>query len=165
MDFINSLFGDPTFWVAVSTVLCFGFIGYKAYKPLLQGLDSRAEMIRQRLAEAEQLRLEAAQVLEEYKEKSANALKEADAVLHNAQRRADQMRQKMETELAETIARQEANAKLRLARLEEETIETVKNAIISAALARVQKDVGGKDEVTSTDALKQSLDQITKTLH
>lgn len=164
MEFINFMINDPRFWVAVSTVLCFGFIGLKAYKPILAGLDGRAAQIRQRLAEADELRDEAQKVLAEYKEKSANALHEAQVVLENAQRRAEQMREKMEEELTESIARQEANAKARLARLEIETIETVKNTIIGAALKRVQADVV-KEEDKSKTSMTHSLDQITKTLH
>lgn len=164
MDFINFLLNDPRFWVAVSTVLCFGFIGIKAYKPILAGLDGRAEAIRVRLAEADELRAEAEKVLAEYKEKSANAMNEAKQVLENAQRRAEQMRETMEQELNESIARQEASAKARLARMENETIEAVKNTIINAALKRVQADVAKEDE-KSTASLAHSLDQITKTLH
>lgn len=160
MDFLN----DTAFWVAVSTVLCFGFIGFKAYKPILEGLDGRAQMIRQRLAEAEELRAEAERVLADYKEKSANALQEAKEVLQTAQKRADQMREKMEQELKETITRQENNAKMRLGRLEAETIESVKSAFISAALKRVQTDIEAAGE-ESTKSLTHSLDQITKTLH
>ena len=72
------------------------------------------------------------------------------------------MREKMEAELKETIARQEANAKSRLARLEQEAIEAVKSKVIAAALERVQKDMS-RDENAPT--LAHSLDQITKTLH
>ncbi len=163
MDVINSLVADSRFWVALSTVLCFAFVGWKAYQPILSGLDARAESIRMRLAEADALRDEAQNVLEEYKEKSANALKEAQEVLENAKRRAEQMREKMEEELTETIARQEANATSRLARLEMETIESVKNAIITAALKRVQADIGQQDD--SKTSITTSLDEITKTLH
>ena len=164
MEFFQTLIHDERFWVAVSTILCFGFIGFKAYKPILAGLDGRAEMIRLRLAEADALRDEAQKVLEEYKEKSANALQEAQAVLQNAQRRAEQLREKMEEELTETITRQEANAKSRIARLEQETIEAVKSAVITAALQRVQDDVV-KDGDKSVSSTAHSLDQIAKTLH
>ena len=164
MEFFQHLINQPEFWVAVSTVLCFGFIGFKAYKPILQGLDARAEQIRIRLAEAEELRKEAEEVLAAYKEKSANALQEAEHVLQNAQRRAEQLREKMEEELKETIARQEANAKLRLQRMEQDAIEAVKNAVINAAVQRVQENTA-KDGEKSASALGQSLEHITKTLH
>lgn len=162
MTIVMNLLNDPSFWVTISTLICFGFIAYKAYKPVLAGLDARAAAIRDRLAEAEALREEARVVLEDYKQKSANALKEAEAVLANAHRRAEQLREKMEDDLKESIARQEANAKSRLERLENETIESVKAAVIAATMERARQEMAQNDNAPS---LTQSLDQITKTLN
>ena len=158
MHFIN----DPTFWVAVSIVLCFGFIGLKAWRPIVAGLDGRAASIRQRLDEAEALRVEAQQILEEYKLKSANALNEAKEVLKNAEIRADQMREQMEAELKTAIARQELNAKMRITRLENEAIDAVKSAVIQTTLERVQNSIANDDEAKDVDV---SLAAIGKTLH
>ncbi len=157
------LFKDSSFWVAVSTLLCVGFIAWKAWRPILQALDGRAAAIHQRLAEAETLRVEAEAILNEYKQKSANALTEAEEILRNAQTRADQMRRQMENDLKEAIARQEAGAQSRIARLEAEAIEAVKEAVVAAAIAQVREKFE-KEGVSSQD-LEASIKAITKTLH
>lgn len=163
MSLFTTLTQDPAFWVAVSTVLCIGFIALKAYKPILAGLDARAQIIRQRLDEAAQLHAEAAKILEDYKQKSLDASKEAEAVMRNAQLRADKLRQEMEDELRHTIERQEASVKLRINRLEAETIETVKMAIIDAALVQVRTRL--VKEVDGIDDLDASLKRIAATLN
>lgn len=163
MEMLQTLLQTESFWVAVSTMLCMGFIGFKAYRPLLASLDARADSIRVRLAEAEQLHEEAKAVLEEYKQKSAMAAKEAEQVLRNAQARADTMRAQMEKELAETIARQEAGLKVRLARLEAEAVESVKQSLIADAIAQVQTSVA--NDGAAVGNLDKSLKRISKTMN
>ncbi len=161
MELLHSLLQTETFWVAISTVICVGFIAFKAYRPLLGALDARADSIRVRLAEAEALHEEAKAVLEEYKEKSASAVKEAEQVLRNAQARADKMRAEMEKELQETMARQEASLKVRLARLEAEAVESVKQSLITDAIAQVRGQVANDGAIGSLD---KSLGRISKTM-
>lgn len=140
-DMITGLIADTNFWVLLSTVLCIGFIAFKAAKPVVAALDDRANTISARLAEAEALRNEAAAILAEYQVKANQAMKEADEIVANAQRRAEQMRVDMEEELKQAIARQELNAKNRMARLEEEAMTTIKAAIISEAMTKVKAHV------------------------
>lgn len=162
MEFIHHLAADPTFWVALSTVLCFGFIASKAWRPILGALDARSASIRTRLAEAEALRVEAQAILEEFRQKSANAMHEADEILKNAQLRADQLRIQMEAELKSSIARQEINAKMRIQRLENEAADAVKSAVINATLTRAQQTIA--NDTSATKDVAQSLDAIGKTL-
>lgn len=162
MDLLRHLLSDTAFWVALSTILCFGFIGFKAWRPILDALDARSADIRQNLAEAEALRREAEAILEEYKAKSANALKEAEEIVKNAQARAVQLRRQMESEFAQALERQEAGARMRISRLENEAIDAVKSALIRSVLAQAGEAIA-KDEDASDIA--QSLEAIGKTLH
>lgn len=162
MDLYTSLIGDTSFWVMVSTVLCFGFIGYKASKPMREGLDNRAKAISARLNEAEALRIEAENILKEYKEKSENALHEAESVLHNAQRRAELMRVQMEKELTDSIIRQETAAKNRISRMEEDAINAIKNQIITATLTQVKQHAN--DTQMIAPSIDHSMDDIKKIL-
>jgi F0F1-type ATP synthase membrane subunit b/b' len=163
MSFFDSLFADTSFWVAVSTILCVGFIVYKARHGVLAALDQRADTIRLRLEEAAELHQEATRILEEYKLKSVEAISEADNVLRNAERRADKLRVEMEEDLKETMLRQDASIKLRVSRLEQETIETVKMALIDAALEQVRSHL--QTNTAGLADLDASLQRIVKTLH
>ena len=161
-EWFSNLLQQPEFWVMVSTLLCFGFIASKAWKPIQSGLDARTATIEKRLAEAEALRVEAQNILQEYKQRSENALHEAEEVLKNAQRRADHLRVQMEKELHETIARHEITAKNRIARMEEEAIRSIKNKIISTTLTQVKTQAANQDLVTPS--IDQSMDDIKKIL-
>ena len=72
MGIVERLASDTSLWVAMSTILCVGFIAWKAHRPIIAALDNRAALIQSRLQEAEQLHQEAKIILEEYKEKSLN---------------------------------------------------------------------------------------------
>lgn len=158
----TALIGDTSFWVMVSTLLCFGFIGWKAAKPIKGGLDGRAAQIAARLAEAEALRLEAQNILEEYKLKSQNALNEAESVLENAKARAEHLRTQLEKELKDSIARQEQNAKTRIARMEEEAINAIKSKIIATTITNVKAHAN--DQQLIAPSIDSSLDDIKKIL-
>lgn len=161
MDMLSHLTGDANFWVMISSVLCFGFIAMKAAGPITGALDGRTEAIRNRLAEAEALRTEAQKLLETYQAKYAEALQEAENVMATAQRRADQMRIDMEEELKQTIARQERNAANRIARMEEETIRVVREAVINAAMDKVKTTVANDSKAASID---NAMDDLKKVL-
>jgi F-type H+-transporting ATPase subunit b len=138
---MQNILHDATFWVAVSTVLCVGFIAFKAFRPILAALDARAAAIHARLSEAESLRHEAEAVLAEYKAKSQNAYQEAESILRDAEARADTLRQRMEADMRDTIARQERSAKSRIDRMKIDAVEAVKAAIIDASLERARGDI------------------------
>ena len=157
-----TLIGDTAFWVMVSTLLCFGFIAWKAWSPIKSGLDARAVAIADRLNEAEALRIEAQGILEEYKEKSRNALNEAESVLQNAKLRADHLRVQMEAELKAGIARMELNAKNRIARMEEEAMSAIKSKIITATLTQVKEYAN--DHQLIAPSIDHSMDDIKKIL-
>ncbi len=154
------LLQDPAFWVAVSTVLCVGFIGYKAAKPLLSALDARAHSIRTRLDEAASLHAEAQAILNEYKAKAVAANKEAEDVLAAAKARAEKVRQEMEAELKTTIARMEASAQQRIARMENEALEAIKSQLILESMNLVRAQMQGANNNDRTP----SIARITNTL-
>lgn len=158
----TALISDTSFWVMVSTLLCFSFIAVKASKPIKSGLDARGESIAARLAEAEELRQKAQDLVEEYKQKAQNALDEAESVLENAKLRAEHLRVQLEKELTASIARQEQNAKTRIARMEEEAINAIKSQIIENTIAQVKAHAN--DAEMAPASINDSLDDIKKIL-
>ena len=76
-----------------------------AYPAIKKGMDARAEKIRASLAEADQTRDEAQQILEEYRTQLADAKSEAARIIEEARQAADKIRQDLrkqaETEVTE----------------------------------------------------------------
>ncbi|WP_198372812.1 F0F1 ATP synthase subunit B family protein, partial [Roseomonas rosulenta] len=75
---------DPKFWVAVSFVLFFLFLGRKIWGVLSGALDGKAERIRKQLAEAAELRSQAEQMLAAAEAERAAAAREAEELLARA---------------------------------------------------------------------------------
>lgn len=124
---LEQLTHDTSLWVAFS-FFAFVFIVYKfAGKALIGALDSKIEEIRKEINEAENLRVEAQELLAQYQRKQRDAEKEADAIIKNAEAHADKIREKAEADLAETMARKEEQLADRLKRIEENAIAEIQN--------------------------------------
>lgn len=93
------MLNDPTFWVAVAFVIFIGLMYWKARKPVLDGLDARADRIKSELDEAQRLREEAQKALAEYKRKQRDAAKEAEDMLANAKHEAELLRNQASEDL------------------------------------------------------------------
>lgn len=162
-DLIQHLLHDTHFWVAVSTIICFGFLIAKARTPLLQALDRRSDSIRSRLDEAEDLYHEAQRLLNEYQAKQARVETEAAAIITAAEQRAQAMIAKAQDDIQKAILRQEASARLRIERAERDIVEAIRETIVQSALSRVQATLDAKND--SSAAIDASLAAFSKTLH
>src|SRR6185503_13519735 len=97
---------DPTFWVAVGTVIFIGVVIYLKVPQMLAGmLDARANGIRAELAEAKRLREEAETLMREYLAKTKNADSEAAAIVAAAKVESERMAVEAREQLAQSIAR------------------------------------------------------------
>ena len=79
---------EAEFWVAVAFVIFLGVLGYVGvHKMIIDALDKRGARIKAELDEARKLRDEAQTLLAEYQRKTANAEREADAIVDERQGR------------------------------------------------------------------------------
>ena len=106
-DFGNAL------WTVVIFVLLLWVLGKYAWGPILSGLQSREQFIRESLEEAKENRDAAEARLKEYEEKLAGARDEVDEILAEARRDAAALREREEAR-----AREEAEKMLQRARRE-----------------------------------------------
>ena len=104
------MLNDPTFWVAIAFVVFVGLMVWKARKPVLDGIDARAERIKAELDEAQRLREEAQHALAEYKRMQRDAAKEAEEILRLAASEADTMRERARDDLSRSVQRREQQA-------------------------------------------------------
>lgn len=126
---------DPRFWVAVAFV-CFVTLSYKKTSAMLLGaLDGRSAKIKAELDEAQRLREEAEKLLADYKQKQAEYLKEAEALLANAVQDAKSLREFSEKELQATLTARMKSAVDRIAQEESNAIAEVREHVIDIALA------------------------------
>src|SRR5213075_1697292 len=95
---------DPTFWVAVGTVIFVAVVVYLKVPQMIAGmLDKRAEGIKTELAEAKRLREEAEVLMRDYLAKTKNADSEAAAIVAAAKVESERLVAEARTQLAQQI--------------------------------------------------------------
>jgi F-type H+-transporting ATPase subunit b len=157
---------NPTFWVAVAFVLFVG-LSYKKLAALMtKALDDRAAKIKAELDEARRLREEAEQVLAQYKQKQAEYMKEAEAMLAKAREDAEKFGAHAEAEMKAALDARTKNALERIAREEDKAIEDVRNHVVDIALAAARAII--VDHVGSLpqdELVKLALADIERKIH
>ncbi|MCB9983958.1 MAG: hypothetical protein H6861_09885 [Rhodospirillales bacterium] len=123
-------------WYTISFIV-FATIVYKFGKPaVLNYLDARIEAIREEISTAENLRVEAQEMLAQYQRKHKDAVKDAEKIVTNARKQAAEIQKKAEADLDETIARREKQLGERLERMKQnaqaEILEYASNLAIAA---------------------------------
>src|SRR5215208_4763084 len=97
---------DPGGWVALAMLAVFAiFIWKKIPGAIGKALDAKIALIRDQLAEAEELRKEAEALKKEYEKKSKSADKDAAALLERAKHEAEEIVAKARTDAKALIER------------------------------------------------------------
>lgn len=130
---------DPVFWVAIAFVVFAGLMIWKARKPVLDGIDARAERIRSELDEAQRLREEAQKTLAEYKRKQRDAAKEAEDLKASARHEAELLSKQAAEDLKATLARREKAALEKIAQAETQAVQDVRAQAVDIAIAATAK--------------------------
>jgi F-type H+-transporting ATPase subunit b len=128
------LLHDPEFWVLVGFLIFFVLLGRTFWNIMKGGLDARAAKVRAQLAEAERLRKEAHDLVDLYRAKQEQAVKDAADILAAAKDEAERMRAEGEDELKRTLAAREAQAMDRIALAEQDAIQAVKARAVDIAM-------------------------------
>ena len=162
MDFLF----EPEFWVAVSFFIFLGGVLYLGvHKKVAAALDARAAAIAKELEEAKHLREEAEKVLADYKRKSGDATKEAEAIISLAKKEATELAEETRRSMAEHFERRMKLAEDKIGRAEAEAMSEVRAAAAEAAVAAAQTvikakltpETAGRLVTQGIDALKTKL--------
>jgi len=129
------LLHNPEFWVLVGFLIFFGLLGRTFWKLMKGGLDGRAAKVQEQLNEASALRAEAQRVLDLYRGKQEQAVKDATDILEAAKAQAEIMRKTGEDELKRSLAAREAQAMDRIAQAEQAAIQSVKARAVEIAIS------------------------------
>ena len=129
------LLHNPEFWVLVGFLIFFGLLGRTFWKLMKGGLDGRAAKVQEQLNEASALRAEAQRVLDLYRGKQEQAVKDATDILEAAKAQAEIMRQTGEAELKRSLTAREAQAMDRIAQAEQAAIQSVKARAVEIAIS------------------------------
>jgi F-type H+-transporting ATPase subunit b len=162
MEFLESTY----FWFNISFAI-FVVIAYKFGKGAILGLlDGRIESIRKEIESAESLRVEAQELLAQYQRKHKDAVKDAQAIVANAEKQAAEIQKKAEDDLEETIARREKQLQERLSRMEQAAAEEIRQRAASLALEATAEIIAAElDKKTNEKLVDASIKGIAGNLH
>ena len=161
-----SLLADGYTWYTISFVI-FAFIIFKLGVPVINAaLDKRIEGIKKDLDEAENLRIEAQEMLAQYQRKYRDAEIESEKIIETARENAQAYREKAEAEMNELINRREEQLKDRLKRMEQNAIAEIKAYAADLAMNAANQIIIEKlDKSTNAKLVKQSIANIEANIH
>jgi F-type H+-transporting ATPase subunit b len=127
---------EAEFWVAVAFVIFVGVLFYVGvHKTIAGALDKRRGRIQSELEEAARLKAEAQALLAEYRQKTANAEKEAAAIVEGAKADAERLAAEAHAKLEEFVARRTKMAEVKIAQAEQQALAEVRSVAAEAAVA------------------------------
>lgn len=134
---------DNTFFATVALVLFFGVVFWvKAPAKITGMLDARSDRIRKDIDDARKLRAEAEALLNEYKQKRTDAVKEAAGIIEQAKREAEAYAAETRAKLSEMLARRTKQAEQKISQAEASAAKDVRSAATEAAIAAATQLIG-----------------------
>ena len=160
------LFLDTGIWLLASFA-AFIFIMWKfAFSKIIAMLDKRIEDIKKEMEMAENLRIEAQELLAQYQRKHRDAMKDAENIIANAAAQAKHIQKQAESDLRDTMKRREDQLAQRLTRMEESAITDIRNYAADLAMNAAAHIISDKlDKKTADDLVKKSIGAVSGKLH
>ena len=151
---------DPGGWVAIAMLVVFAvFIWKKVPAAIGRALDDKIKLIRDQLAEAEDLRKEAEALKKEYEKKSKSADKDAAALLDRARHEAEEIVAKAKTDAEGLIERRTRMAEDKIAAEERTAIDQLRATAADAATKAAARLIAERHDAASDGKL---VDQAIK---
>jgi F-type H+-transporting ATPase subunit b len=147
------LLHDTHVWFAFSFIV-FLLLAWRFGKAaILASLDKRIETIRREIETAENLRVEAQELLAQYQRKQRDALKDAENIIKTAKKSADEHRKESEAELRAVMERREKQLEERLARMEQSAIHEIQKHAAELAMDATARIIAEKLDKKSHERL------------
>jgi F-type H+-transporting ATPase subunit b len=153
--------GKEILWAAISFVLVFSLLAWKAWPAIRTALKARQDKIGEDLDKAEAARMEAESSLEDYKRQLAEARNDASRIIEEARLQAEGVRQErvaaVEGEIAELRARAAEDIRLATQRAMGDLQGRVAELSIELAEKVVERNL---DRDTQTALIESYINQV-----
>lgn len=153
---------NPGGWVALAMLVVFAILIWKRVPgAVAKALDSKIELIRGQLAEAESLRKEAEALKAEYEAKAASADKDREALIERAKHEADEIVAKAKVDAEALIERRSRMAEDKIAAEERAAVEQLRAAAADAAAKAAARLIAERhDAGTDAKVVDQAIKEI-----
>ena len=153
-------------WYTISFVIFAGILvkfGIPAFNKLL---DGRIEQIKKDLEEAENLRVEAQEMLAQYQRKHRDAVQESETIIKNARESARQYKEKAESELNAVMERREQQLEERLERMKQNAINEIQEHAATLAINATQHIITEKlDKKARAKLVDEAIGNLEANIH
>ena len=159
------MFSDPQFWVAISFFLFIAAIFNPVRKIIKSSLDLQINDIKNKLSDAENLKLEAQNTLSELKNREAEVEKEIQKLKSEAEIKIRQLEELSTKKLTDQIQKREILAENKIEQLLRDANLNIKNYISSIAIETSINIL--KNNLTvdkKTDLINESIKELNTTL-
>lgn len=163
----TSFLATAEFWVAVSFFLFVALILYYKVPAMVTGaLDKRASDIAKELDEARRLREEAEALLASYKQRQAEAMQEADAIVAQAKVEAERLAEETRIALEAQVARRQQLAEDKIHQAEAHAVAEVRATAADIAINAARTVIADKVDAARDSALvEKSISDLASKLH
>ena len=157
---------DATFWVAIAFII---FITVLVYLKVPQKINSllniMIEDIKNELNEAEKLKKESKNLLNESQEKLENAQKENEQIIRNAREESEKLIIEINNKFFQTLENRKKITEQKIVQMKEDAIKSIKNASVKIAMESVTKLIKTSINKSKLDILfEENLNQAKNTL-
>lgn len=162
-----SMFATAEFWVAVSFFIFVAIIVYyKVPAMVTAALDKRAADIAKELDEARRLREEAQALLASYKQRQAEAMKEADAIVAQAKIEAERLAEETRKAMEAQVVRRQQLAEDKIHQAETQAVAEVRAAAADVAVNAAREIIAAKvDAAKDSQLVEKSISELASKLH
>jgi F-type H+-transporting ATPase subunit b len=163
---MEDLLHNTTVWVGISFLIFVALAVKMVGGKVIATLDAKIAAIKSEIETAESLKLETEKILADYQAKQRDAEAEANRIIEEAKAAALNLQKAAESDLAEAMARREAQLVERLKRLEEKTIADIQNHAAGLALQATREIVAKTvDEKSGGRLIDQAIASVAKHLN
>ena len=155
----------PEISVAIAFVIFVALVLWKGTRRITDGLDKRADRIRNQLNETQNLREEAQAALASYQRQQRDALAEAEQIIAQAEAEAERLKEHAEEVLAATIKRREEQAVQRIAQAEASAVQDLRDQAVELAIGVATKLIAEKiDKTVQGSLIETATNDVIKSL-
>ena len=157
---------DATFWVAIAFIIFIaGLVYLKVPQKTNSLLNNMIEDIKNELNEAEKLKKEAKNLLNENQEKLENAQKEKHQIIKNAQEEGEKLIIEINNKFFQTSENRKKITEQKIVQMKEDAIKNIKDASIKIAMESVTRLIKTSIIKSKLDVLfEENLNQAKNTL-
>ncbi len=154
-------------WAALAFVIFIGILIYvKVPKLAAKALDDRSQRIEKELDDARALREEAQALLAQYQRRQAEAEREAQDIVEQAEREAKALAEQTKQALEEQIERRTKLAEDKIAQAETQAVQDVRNAAINVAVQATRTVIESNlTDDKDTALIDQAVASVKQNLH